>query len=420
MADRLGGRGLGRMMGMTAKVGRLFAAAALVLCVAPASLRGQYYEERYPLLPVGGWNTLGPYSARGTGMGETVLGSIGPEAVYLNPAALGFVQGSFFSASGTGARVSYTFQDDFTDLAESFVSYRDTTSVGAVGAVLSRGKWKFAGGWSAAQDYSLPGLDLYPYHLTAIEQSGRLKRLSLAAVRALGPSLVLGVSVSRLYGGVSRYESSYTLEGESEYRDLRLDLSGFEFNFGLLYRASERLFLHLAMRPPVSVRIEHDLLLTSREGSVSEDKGEETFRQPLVVIAGAAFSPLGGLTFTADASYWGWDRIGDYAETSVYRLYPLSRCDIVKLNAGGEYARRVMLGRLAGTLALRAGYIFDTQPYAGQGWARDFVTAGLGFRSGKLAIDAAAKFHLGSPGANRLESYTFYYDTFSIGVSTAF
>lgn len=403
-----------------APTGRTVIITALLLFSLPAICLGQYYEERYALLPVGGWNVPGPYSVRGAAMGETVLAVSGPQAGYLNPAALGLSTGDLFAVSGNLARLSYTFRDDYTDTAGSLLARRDRAELDYMGIVRSLGGWKVSAGYSVAQSYDIPDLDLFPYHELAYRQSGRLSMVNLAAARAMSPSLYLGVSMSYYFGDVSRTTTSYMPAESDDVYDLRLDISGVGFNFGIIYRPSDRFAFHLSARPPVTLKMDYVHIYSSLGSVVSEEKGDESIRQPLIVTAGLAVKPLAGLTLTADISYWGWDRIGDYSETSFYRLYPADRCDIGKINTGCEYVFPFRGGDRAGGLALRAGYIFDTQPYAGAGWARDFLTTGLGVRFGKLSIDGAVKVHLGSPRSNLNESYTYYSDTVRLGASYKF
>ncbi len=403
-----------------APAGRTTIIAALLLLALPAICLGQYYEERYTLLPVGGWNVPGPYSPRGAAMGETVLAVDGPQAGYLNPAALGLAVGDLFSVSGNLARLSYTFRDDFTDTTGSLLARRNRAELDYAGIVRSFGRWKVSAGYSVAQSYDIPDLDLFPYHELAYRQSGRLSLVDLAAARALGPSLYFGLSMSYYFGEVSRTTTSYMPAEGDDIHDLSLDIAGIGFNFGFLYRPSDRIAFHLGVRPPVTLKLDYVDIYSSLGSVVSEEKGNESIRQPLIVTIGSAVEPLAGLTLSADISYWGWNRIGDHSETSFYRLYPTDRCDIVKVNAGGEYVFPLGRSDRAGELALRAGYIFDNQPYTREGWARDFLTVGLGVRFGKLSIDGAAKVHLGSPGTNLDESYTYYSDTVRLGVTYAF
>jgi hypothetical protein len=72
-------------------------------------------------------------------------------------------------------------------------------------------------------------------------------------------------------------------------------------------------------------------------------------------------------------------------------------------------------GRVKG-LALRAGYVYDPQPYPyAESWAQSFLTGGFGLSMGDFEIEAAAKV-----GFVATELGRFHSNIFQIGAGYMF
>ena len=383
---------------------------------------GQLNEHDYPLLPAGGWNILGPFSPRGTAMGETVLASPGPQAGYLNPAVLGLVNGSWIGFSGRYSSLSFAATDDLTDTPVSSFN-RKSSDFDSAGSVISSGKWRISVGYSIYQNYEIPDLKLPSYYPQVYEQDGYLQRINLAVSTSLTGSLHLGFSLSYFTGDISRTVTyHYGLQDVTQTEDLDIDLEAFGFNFGVLYQAGDRWYFHLGFRPPVMLKADFKFARFYDGEKTYESSGRDSIQQPLAIILGCAFLPVEGMTLTADLSYWGWNHLGNYYYSEFYRPYPWRRRDTVKLNIGWEYLISISRKDPGYSLAIRAGYVFDSQPYNENesGWARNFLTAGLGISLKKLSLEGSAKIYLGSPKTNPFEGNTYYSNTFQLGAAYKF
>jgi hypothetical protein len=108
------------------------------------------------------------------------------------------------------------------------------------------------------------------------------------------------------------------------------------------------------------------------------------------------------MEITADLSYWGWGNFStDFTSSSYY--YYLGK-SIFKLNLGASYAIKLPFGILK-ELSLRAGYIYDPQPYDyDESFSRNFVCAGFCLTMGSFSLETAAKISVISPEAQRFKA----------------
>ncbi len=393
-------------------------------------------EYVFHMLPVGGWNVLGTYSPGSTAMGETFFSCRGSTSSYLNPALLSDLRRPRLSFSFRFTENDYRTYKDFIPVyrinvkPETAFFSRDTDYLDQAGAALPFGDWVVAANYFLFQEYNIPevktgiGWSGFP---DKARQSGDLKGINFGAAHSFSRSFSLGFSLSCVFGDISRFQVShpyyYILEsrpGEKRpvLREIQtllplstisethgLNLKGVFFGFGLEFKPGDNWRLGLSLRPPYEIRIKADMK-TSYEGGVEkpdEFVSEDFYiKQPFVAVASFLYRPIPHMEITADLSYWGWANFStDFAPNSYYDYLGKS---LFKMNLGACYGMKLPFGALRG-LSLRAGYIYDPQPYDyDESFSRNFACLGFCLNIGGLCLETAAKISIISPEVQRFNS----------------
>ena len=426
------------------------ALAAIVMAVLPGVCAAQGSSLIYPwwgpeefdlfTLPVGGWNVLGPSSVRGTAMGETLLANTGPASGFFNPAAPGRSDTASFTLSYRYAHTVYKGNYPWPYVIqmampanEDMASFaRNTESLDRVGISLPFRGWSVAASYGLFQEYNFPDIkpEFYSYW-SEVAQSGKLRAANLSVSRSLTPSFSLGVSVSYLFGDLSRSQTvpllyrilEWTAEGgvslppASEWgpwmigtysvERFRLDLHALAFNLGFTFRAGKDWTIGLLLRPPFKLKVDANMDVTYSDPAQLPAHSVDTYslKQPFVAVSSVSYEPVPEFELTADLSYWGWGQSSAPYQPGWY--YSPAFKSVLKLNLGAEYRIALHTGRVKG-LALRAGYIHDPQPYSyAESWARSYLTGGFGLSLGDFEIEAAAKCGFAASELGRFHSNVF-------------
>jgi hypothetical protein len=430
------------------RIGLAVSALAVLITAFPGVCAAQGSSLIYPwwgppdefsffTLPVGGWNVLGPSSVRGTAMGETLLGNTGPASGLFNPAAPCRSETASFTLSYRYAHTVYRTNPPPIFLIEMAMPSRDdmvsfarnTESLDRVGISLPFCGWSVAASYGLFQEFNFPDIrpEYYSYW-SDVAQSGKLRGASLSVSRSLTRSFTLGVSVSYLFGDISRSQTvpwlywimpgiddrGGSLPPASELDRLmaetysverfNLDLDALALNLGLTFRAGEDWTIGLLLRPPFKLNVDANIDVTYGDPAQSPVHSVEKYslKQPFVAVSSVSFRPVRGFEVAADLSYWGWGQISAPYQQGWF--YGPEFKSVLKLNLGAEYRIDFSTGRVKG-LAIRAGYIYDPQPYPyGESWARSYLTGGFGLSLGDFEIEAAAKVGFAASEIGRFHS----------------
>lgn len=397
-------------------------------------------EYDFPFLPVGGWNTPAAFSPISLAMGKTYLSSLNSTAGYLNPAYLSVLTAPQFSLSYrfTENRYKTSFWPYYEIPAE--VGYysevqsfsRRTEYLDSAGLVLPFEKWVLAANYFLFGEYNIPDIkgpywgpvpyvvpDIWIEYPQSISQSGFMKGLNLAFSYRLTESFALGASVSYVFGDIERLrqwpEIYYIRPDEnddgtspspgvipSSTQQYRYDAKGFFFNFGFTWELSPQVMLGFSLRPPFSLDVQTELEYTDSAGQGSYLSQEDYFKHPLVAVGSLLFHPLESLRLTADLACCGWGEFSTDIDPGWFGSYDFK--SVVKLNLGAEYKIGLPFDVFE-ALALRAGYIYDPQPYRySPNIARDYLTFGFGLPVGAFDFHFAAKLSLSGREQNRFHS----------------
>ena len=221
------------------------------------------------------------------------------------------------------------------------------------------------------------------------------------------------IGVSYIYAkGIVDWDKAVTnLGGTLNINDEKATGSGFGVGFYL--KPSSNLDLSIAYRSPVIVKADNgvatftgvpEAVLTSPQLNVGAD-GQDAFTAelPLVdeYIIGLTYRITPKWLVSADFNYHGWERyskltldfenaqVGNQADKTVL-VSPKNFKNAKTFRIGTQY---MLTDKLAG----RLGYYFDESPYEDNyfipetpSFDASVVTAGLGYKFGKLGVDLAA------------------------------
>jgi long-chain fatty acid transport protein len=218
----------------------------------------------------------------------------------------------------------------------------------------------------------------------------------------------LGATLNLNYGMLKLWRP-----GVGQYNE---DLSGFAFGatFGALFKPTDTLGIGLTLRTPTKVKFSGDATMAGAAlvGQSTTSKADREATWPLWLGLGISFKATDKLTLNADAQYTNWkkiDTIGityDNAAWQALKAHPQLKAafnnnfdlqwkDAIQWRFGLEYA-------VSEKLALRAGYYYDPSP-SDPGTLNillpeityNVVTAGLGYKADKIAIDFCIEYLMG-------------------------
>jgi hypothetical protein len=371
-------------------------------------------------------------------MGETYLTSPNSTAGFLNPAYLSYISDPVFSLSyrytenryktSYGNPFMYVPQEDFLKV-RSF--RRKTDYLDSAGLALPFEKWVLAANYFLFQEFNFPEISGDSFGLPHyVIQSGIMKGLNVAFSCRLMESFSLGASASYVFGDIDRFQqlpAVYILQANKDAgrtypfpdplpeasQKYVYDAKGFFFNLGFTWEPSPKLILGFSLRPPFSLDIRTEIDFVDWSGQRAHRSEENYFKHPLVSVASVLFHPLEPLLLTADLSYWGWGKFSTDVDLGWLGSYDFQ--GVLKLNLGAEYKINLPFEQIR-SLALRAGYIYDPQPYRySPSIARDYFTFGFSLPVGRLDLNFAAKLGLSARAQHR-----FHSDVLQVGAGYRF
>ncbi len=221
------------------------------------------------------------------------------------------------------------------------------------------------------------------------------------------------IGVSYIYAkGIVDWDKAVTnLGGTLNINDEKATGSGFGVGFYL--KPSSNLDLSIAYRSPVIMKADNgvatftgvpEAVLTSPQLNVGAD-GQDAFTAELPLVdeytIGLTYKITPKWLVSADFNYHGWERyskltldfenaqVGNQADKTVL-VSPKNFKNAKTFRIGTQY---MLTDKLAG----RLGYYFDESPYEDKyfipetpSFDASVVTAGLGYKFGKLGVDLAA------------------------------
>ena len=251
-----------------------------------------------------------------------------------------------------------------------------------------------------------------------VDGRGGFDTLSLSSGVELSPRTRVGLSINRWVQGFSQTVTRPSVQNpQNGFREIesQWDISGTNFNFGVLLTPTERLNLGAVLKTPFTAKVDLSKARTDPDPKAdnpnnrtsNRSSGQVSVRFPRVYGVGASYRVTNTLTFSADFTRTAWskstivnfftlgpgsgniDRFASLPFPAVEES-PNGQVDSSQVRAGGEWViRRGSSGDLL--FPLRAGFFRDGQPFLSNGRSPAFtgLTAGAGVTVGGLLFDVA-------------------------------
>jgi long-chain fatty acid transport protein len=273
---------------------------------------------------------------------------------------------------------------------------------------------KFAAGIAVFAPYGLGTKWPVEYPLRYVGTSNDMQTIFVnpSISYLINDNLSIGGGVSYIYSRLSLSLTRLVEIGPYWTGDVPATLddangSAVAFNLGVLYKTGTWSF-GAAWRGAFDIKYKGDIALDTAgvpapfksfvptTGSV-----ETTFRFPDIFTVGASFKPLEDLTVAVDAQYYTWNRYDKYVITITYPAgFAPAAPETVLENWKNTWLFRFGLQyQLNESLVLRGGIMFDQTPQPAISMDpnlpdanRVALTAGIGYKIGRIMIDAAYQY----------------------------
>jgi long-chain fatty acid transport protein len=231
--------------------------------------------------------------------------------------------------------------------------------------------------------------------------------ISPSVAYKISDKIMIGATADINYGMLTMDQPS---PGIGQYSE---DLKGWAASgtLGLLVKPSEKFSFGLSYKLPFTAKLKGTVTIPALEESPypTTDTGTREAAWPMWFGGGVAFKPTNKLTITADVQYTNWKKLQTIPVTfenadwnnlfgpgGLYdQTYDLLWKDTFQYRFGAEYM-------LSSSFALRAGYYIDQNPGPKETqnillpeFKYNWFTAGFGYQSGKIVIDAAIQYGAG-------------------------
>ncbi|MEN8223179.1 MAG: outer membrane protein transport protein [Acidobacteriota bacterium] len=361
--------------------------------------------------------SLNGIGSRASSMGTAYVGlSDDWSAVFFNPAGLIQMEEKNLSLFVTNIMPSATYRFEMMG-----ITMADTEAT--VGSYPS-GAFSF---FKPLSDKMVAGISVYVPAGAGAQWSGEDLALLTGGTPLLWDSTIFMVSVSPAFAyklgdkfsiGASLNFNYVSLKmkrpggnGDSiPYFQYEEDLSSMAIGFtlGVMYRPSDILSFGLTWKAPVNANIKGTAKapFLAAMGIPTESEGTRSATWPTWIGAGIAVKPSDKLTFTLDVTYNNWGKLQEIPiefENQYWKLagmeegtaFGLKWEDTIDVKLGAEY-------KLSDTFALRGGFYTDKSPSPEEtlnillpSLHYSAVTAGFGYKTGKLNIDFAVEYLFG-------------------------
>lgn len=360
--------------------------------------------------------SLNGVGSKASGMGTAFIGLADDfSAVFFNPAGLTQIEKSEFSFFGTSIfpTGTYNFELMGTTMADTIsidtgypsgaISYykpvSDTLVIGIAGYVPAGVGQK----WSGDELAMLSGGSPYIW-------DSKLFMITVSPVAALKVSDRFSIGFSLNINYVS-LEMQRPAGGEANipFFQYKESMSGIAIgaNLGLMYKVNDKLSIGMVYKLPVKATLNGSANspFLGLLGSATESEGERTANWPMLAGIGIALRANDNLTITADLIYTNWKKLEDipvvFDDPSWKSLEEASKFilrweDTFDVKLGMQY-------KLSESFYLRAGFYTDKAPSPAEtlnimlpNISYNAVTGGLGYKKGKISLDIAVEYLIGT------------------------
>ncbi len=401
-------------MSSSRRLGLIFLLPGLLALFCPLAwsqlVLGQYDEEA----PFRTWNSFGGATAPYLGLGGASLAyAADVSAALSNPALLLKLPRACFSVDGSFNHATffkYSLINTGVLTSEANLS-ANFWALDSAGFSLRIKDWAFAIVANLVESYDRPAVD-YSFsdegsllYRLSFDQNGTLRNFHFSVARRLFDRLCAGLGVNVLRGDLSRDTLEQWTTDDIQIRDQKTQTySGLNLNVGLTYELTDGLTAALVFRPPFTKNAKSQSLLEylAPKGQTDiriEASSEDSYKQPLLIGAGADWRITRGLRVVSDLAFYNWSHYkAIYFGEAVQREFR----DIFQIRAGVEYlAAHNIFGRTV-KIPLRFGIQIDPQPMKAPHSSYFYYSLGTGIQSGRFQLDAAALLGKESGSGNSL------------------
>jgi long-chain fatty acid transport protein len=329
------------------------------------------------LIAFGSGYQIGEHGSRAQGMGGAFVAQASdPSAIFFNAAGLGFQKGLQIMAGATAIMP----KSDFTGVNAPIT----TTEMESQTFYLPHAYITYA-----LENNLAFGVGLYvPYGLgsewaedwegryLAVKSDLQAMYINPTVAYKANDQFSIGVGVSYIMGNVelSQRIATYsslvppTAATNDGWVNLKGDGTGFCFNAGVLYKATEKVSLGLSYRSLATIEFEGDAEFTDMQALASffpGGTGKTELPMPAVLKAGVGYQATEKLIVEADFEYVFWSAYEELKlnipDGPVFPLYgvPLQTASAEKKNYDDAYLIRLGGEYMLDKLALRLGFVYD-------------------------------------------------------------
>ncbi|MCP4104360.1 MAG: hypothetical protein GY749_02310 [Desulfobacteraceae bacterium] len=249
-------------------------------------------------------------------------------------------------------------------------------------------------------------------------QTGNLSALGIAYCIQIVPQFSFGVTLN-FWDDLTdnEWESNSHIKGNMEasfpipvgtFENTRRDLyqlSGFNFNIGMLWRTTSKLTTGFVFKSPFTADLKHERTMKIFENGIQTKSvktvTDEKMDMPMSCGLGIAYRFSDRLTLSADIYRTEWDDLtvidSENNESSLITGKSTDKSKVdptYQVRAGMEYL--IIDPELNYTVPLRAGIFYDAVPSEGSPDNYYGFSLGSGFAIGRYVFDIAYQYRVGS------------------------
>ena len=364
----------------------LFLLPAASQAQAPHVL-GQYQDEA----PLRTWNVFGPLTASQAAMGGTRYArSFDLSASQTNPSLLSRLPQVTAVLSGYWQRAElFQYGPVNTGILSSAENIAHDTTLLDFGGVAVNTK-----GWGLALTVSINDLlerppsgatiseFNTPVYSFAYVQDGYIRTFNLGLARRITPRLSVGIGLNHESGWLERATVEEMIYGGITIADSKkLTIESYYLNAGVTFDATDTITLAAVVRTPYTRKAEGESSVSNTTPPATDIRievaAESSYKQPLIVGAGADIALTERFHWAVDAGFFNWK-----SYQADYFGEELDRClkNVVTLHTGLEYTQPFTMFNQEFRLPLWLGFTYDPQPVACVDSSYTYFTGGLGLR----------------------------------------
>ncbi len=323
---------------------------------------------------------IGEHGTRAMGMGGAFVAQASdPSAIYFNAAGLGFQTGLNIMGGATIIMPKSDFTGPTPSTTTTDMESQTFYPPHAYVTYALENGVAFGVGFFAPFGLGTKWADDWVGRYLAVQTDLQALYINPTVAYKINDKVSVGVGFSYIMGDVEltqRVPTYSTLlpptpAANDGWVSLKGDGTGFSFNAGVLYKASEKVSLGLSYRSLSTIKFEGDAVFTDMQALATffpGGTGKTELPMPADLKAGIAYNVNEKLTVEADFEYVFWNA---YKELELDipdgPNFPLTGAPLQTASVDEKDYKNAYLVRLGGEyslekLALRLGFVYDMSP----------------------------------------------------------